>query len=472
MKVLLINPPGPFARAGSRWPHKSEGGFGYAAFPFWLAYTAALIEQAGFIVELKDCIALRWNMQQLTEHVNSFAPDLVIMETSAPSYQMDLETFRQLKLQVPAAAVGFHATALPEMHLNDGFEYVIRGEYELSALSLTRYVSGAQKNLPERGVASKQNPLTALGPLIEDLDTLPYPARHLTPLENYVDVFAFGRSVQMITSRGCKFNCAFCTEPLLYGRPHYRKRSPDNICDEIEHIIHTYHPDEIYFDDASFTNSEKHVITICKKLKERGIDIQWSCMADAKVSASTLSIMAETGCRAIKFGVESADQEVLSKIPKHVNLEDVRETIRVCKQLGIKTHATYVFGLPGENREKALKTIDFALSLGSDTAQFSIATPYPGTRFYKMVEDQGWLISKDWSLWGSTAVVEYPSYSREDIIEMCNLAVARWQRQMTFRKPASVSHYLLSAYYRGGIRNTARVLKEGLIALVRGFSWL
>ena len=469
---MLINPPGPFARAGSRWPHKSEGGFGYAAFPFWLAYTAALIEKEGFTVELKDCIALRWNMRQLAEHSSSFAPDLVIMETSAPSYQMDLETLRELKLQVPAAAVGFHATALPEMHLSDGFEYVIRGEYELSSLNLARYMSGTQNNLPESGIATKQNPSVALGPLTEDLDTLPYPARNLTPLENYIDVFAFGRSVQMITSRGCKFNCAFCTEPLLYGRPLYRKRSPDNICDEIEHIINTYNPDEIYFDDASFTNSEEHVISLCQKFKERGIDIQWSCMADAKVSAPVLKIMAETGCRAIKFGVESADEEVLRKIPKHVNLEDVRQTVQVCKKLGIKTHATFVFGLPGENKERARKTIDFALSLGSDTAQFSIATPYPGTRFYKMVEDQKWSMAKDWSLWGSTAVVGYPDYSREDIIEMCNLAVAKWQRQMAFKKPAAVLHYLSSAYQREGIRGTTRVLKEGGKALLKGLKWI
>lgn len=415
---------------------------------------------------------MRWNNQELINSLNDFAPKLVIMETSAPSYKMDMETLKQLNLKVPAAAVGLHATALPRQHLNDGFDYVIRGEYELSALALAKHLSGATQDLPEKGIATKDNPSVELGPLAENLDYLPFPARHLTPLDRYVDVFAFGKSVQVITSRGCKYNCSFCTEPLLYGKPCYRRRSPENISDEIEQIIKQYNPDEIYFDDASFTNSEEHVISICQKMKERGINIVWSCMADAKVSPSTLKIMANAGCRAIKFGVESADQEVLKRIPKHVDLDDIKQIVQVCRQLGIKTHATFVFGLPGENKEKAQKTIDFALSLGTDTAQFSIATPYPGTRFYKQAQENGWLKKTDWSLWGSCAVVGYPNYSLDDVMKMHNLAVAKWQRQMVLKKPASVIHYLSSGYKRGGIGGAIRILKEGSLALLKGLRWI
>lgn len=471
LKILLINPPGPFARAGSRWPHRTGGGFGYAPFPFWLASLASFLREKGFQVELQDCIARQWNTEQLAKYTKNFNPELVIVETSAPSYEMDLESLKELDLTVPVAAVGIHATALPEQHLKDGLDYAIRGEYELSVLYLANYVSGREQELPPTGVASKENPTAGIGPVVEDLDSLPFPLRDSATLDNYVDVFAFGRSVQMITSRGCVYNCSFCTEPLLYGRPLYRRRSPDNVCDEIEYIIKNFHPDEIYFDDSSFTNKDEHVLDICRDMKERNINVKWSCMADAKVLPSTLEAMAEAGCRAIKFGVESADREVLKRIPKHINLDDVKHTVSTCKKLGIKTHATFVFGLPGETKEKAKKTIAFALSLGSDTAQFSIATPYPGTRFYKQVMENRWLKKDDFSLWGSTAVIGYPDYSSEDIIEMCNLAVGKWQRQMVLKKPSSVMHYLTSAYKRGGITGTLGIFKEGSKALIKGLKW-
>lgn len=471
MKILLINPPGPFARAGSRWPHRSEGGFGYAPFPFWLASLASVLIKEGFQADLKDCIALGWSNHDLISFTSEFKPDLVIMETSAPSFGMDIDTLKDLNLKVPSAAIGFHATALPKEHLKGGFDYAIQGEYELSSLNLAGYLAGT-KSFPEKGVASREKPDVEIGPLVENLDELPFAARHLTPMDKYIDSFAFGRSVQVITSRGCIYNCCFCTEPLLYGRPVYRKRSPDNVCDEIEEIIKQYNPDEIYFDDSSFTNSEEHVVGICDEMRKRNLNIQWSCMADAKVAPQTLEIMAKAGCRAIKFGVESADQEVLDKIPKHVKPDDIQKTVAACKKIGIKTHATFMFGLPGENEQKAKKTMNFALSLGTDTAQFSIATPYPGTRFYKQVIDNNWLKKDDLALWGSTAVIGYPDYTLDDILNMRNMAIAKWQRQMALKKPMSVLHYISGGYRRGGISGAARVLKEGVITLVKGLRWI
>ena len=473
MNILLANPPGHFARAGSRWPHRVEGGLGYVPFPFWLAYAASLIGREGFSVDLKDCIALEWSSHRLKEHIDHFKPDLIVMETSAPSYRFDIETLKIINNEeVPTAAVGYHATALPELHLRDGFQYVIIGEYELSLLHLARYLNGTEDTLPKTGIATKKNPQASNGPVVRDIDTLPLPARHLLPMERYVDAFAFGRSIQVITSRGCPFKCSFCCEALLPGKPGVRFRSPENVCNEIEHLMAKYQPDEIYFDDSSFTVNDQHVLGICREMQERKIEIQWSCMADAKVDIEILEEMARSGCRAIKFGVESADQEVLAKIPKHVNLNDIKQTVQTCRKLGIKTHATYMFGLPGENKKKAERTIDFALSLSTDTAQFSLATPYPGTRFYKKAHKNGWLISRNWEDFGSSVVVEYPDYKKDEILKIHRLALARWQRHLVFRKPGTVFHYLYTAYKRGGITGVLDKTLEGIHILLKGLRWI
>jgi radical SAM superfamily enzyme YgiQ (UPF0313 family) len=145
--------------------------------------------------------------------------------------------------------------------------------------------------------------------------------------------------------------------------------------------------------------------------------------------------------------------------------------VKICKKLGIKTHATYIFGLPGENRERANKTIDFALSLGTDTAQFSIATPYPGTRFYDMAKQNKWLLTDDWESFGSSVVIQYPDYTSEDIREMHQLALARWHRHVVFSKPSTVWHHINTAYRMGGFRNVADAVLEGFRLLIRGMKW-
>lgn len=473
MKIAIINPPGTFARAGSRWPHKVDGGLGYVPFPFWLAYATSYLKSNGFDVDLKDCVALRWDNKRLKEYIEDFKPDLAVFETSAPSYKSDIDTLKVIRdNNLITAAVGYHATALPKEHLDDGFDYCIIGEYERSLLKLAKYIDGSEKTLSDSGIVSKENPEPPLGPVIQDLDSIPFPARDLLPMEKYVDVFAFGRSMQVITSRGCPFKCSFCCEVLLPGKPSVRFRSPENVCDEIEDLISKYNPDEIYFDDSSFTVSRSHIIGVCNEMKRRNIKIQWSCMADAKVDPDILSKMAKSGCRAIKFGVESVDPDVLANIPKHVNLEDVKRTVAECKKVGIKSHATFMFGLPGENKEKAKKTIDFALSLGTDTAQFSIATPYPGTRFYDMAKENGWLLTDNWESFGSCVVLEYPGYSKKDISQMHKTAVSKWQRCVAFKRPGTVWHYIRTAYKRNGLIGVINTIAEGICQLAKGLKWI
>ena len=462
MKVLLLNPPGPFCRAGSRWPHsrsQQATGIDYHPFPFELAYAASRLRADGHEVNLLDCIALGMTDAELREAAAEFAADVTFMETSAPSFRADVDTLRGL--DAPCIAGGAHATATCQEHLEAGFAAVIRGEYDQA-------ISEAVTFAPKPWLATADRPATQHAPLTEDLDAIPYPSWDLMPMEKYNDPICRGRSVTVLSSRGCTHQCEFCTLAPFHGRRNYRTRDPKRVCDEIAELIERYRPDEVYFDDDSITLNRKHMIALCEEYRNRGFGLPFACMGHATVHAEVLEAMAAAGCRAYKFGVESADPEVLKQIPKNIDLEDVVRTVRDCNRLGIVTHATYLLGLPGEDRASALRTIDFAIRLGTHTLQFAIVTPYPGTALYDRAKQMGWLTKEDWQDFdpAGEAVLSYPGYTAADIVEMHDLAWRRWQRYMLTHKPATLFHHFHNAFRREGVRGVARLGRYALSRLV------
>ncbi len=463
MKVLLLNPPGPYCRAGSRWPHrrKSEGvGIDYHPFPFGLAYATSRLLADGHEAKLVDCIATRTTDSELQTVASEFGPDIVFMETSAPSFRADIETMRTLG--VPCLAGGAHATATAKVHLDAGFSGVIRGEYD-------QVISEAVALSPRPWLATPEAPDAGHAPLADDLDAIPYPPWRMMPMERYNDPICVGRSVTVLSTRGCAMRCGFCTLAPFYGKHNYRRRDPASVCDEIDVLIREYHPDEIYFDDDSITLDRRHILALCEAIEERRWGIPFCCMGNAPVERDVLEAMASAGCRAFKFGVESADPEVLGRIPKPVAPADVVRTARNCKELGILTHATFLLGLPGENRESALRTIDFALRLGAHTLQFAIVTPYPGTVLYEQAKENGWLVREDWADFdpAGQAVLSYPDYNSETIAEMHDLAWRRWQWHMATRRPATLWHHFRNALRREGVGGVFRLGRYGLFRALR-----
>ena len=462
MKVLLLNPPGAFCRAGSRWPHrraKRSVGIDYHPFPFALAYATSRLLADGHEAKLSDCIASDVSPEALSAIATSFAPDVVVMETSAPSFHADVDTMRMLGK--PCIAVGAHATATCDEHVKAGFAAVIRGEYD-------QVVSRAISLEPAPWLATSSAPATEHVPWIRNLENVPWPPWDQMPMEKYNDPFCRGRSVTVLTSRGCPFQCGFCTIRPYLGKRGYRRRNPERVCDEIEALIERYGPDEIYFDDDTITVNFKHMTALCDAMRGRGINLPFSCMGNATVERPLLETMARAGCRAFKFVVESADPAVLERIPKDIKPEEVKRTVRDCHALGIKTHATFLLGLPGENRDSALRTIDFALALNTHTLQFAIATPYPGTTFYEEAMREGWLTKESWLQFdpAGEAVVSYPDYTAADIAEMHALAWRRWQRHMLFHRPGTLLHHFSNAYRRDGLAGMARLGLYGLSRLL------
>jgi radical SAM superfamily enzyme YgiQ (UPF0313 family) len=470
MTVLLANAPtripaGPgleryFVKAGSRWPFSitkppSEP-CRYVPFPFSLAYLAALLEKQGTPVEVFDGVALNVSRSTFLARASSYRPSVIVMEATTPTIDDDLELCKELKARTGAtiALAGAHPThfASAILESNPQIDVVLRGEYELNALGAITALSAAEAHEREarldtvpgivRRVASgpregKVHEGPPGGP-IDDLDALPFPARHMFPTRQaptmwpYWDGFCQRRpAVQLHGSRGCPFKCTFCLwVSVIYEQGPYRTFSGKRIVDEMEHVIREYGAKEVYFDDDIFTARERHVLELCDEIRARGLRVSWSVMGDAMaVTEKAIEAMARAGCIGMKFGVESANTEVLRKLRKPLKIAKVRDVVDWCASRGIKTHATITFGLEGDTPETMRETLDFACSLPADSIQFSVTTPFPGTEHYASALRDKRLVGRFSDFDGArSSVLRYGAMTPEFVADFTARAPSIWLR--------------------------------------------
>ncbi|MBN1552656.1 radical SAM protein [bacterium] len=467
MKVMLINSPWVHDReqygvkAGARWAHvrPRRKTIPYFPYPFAMAYAASNLMQAGIDTVLLDAVAMEISVSETLNAITQCNPDMIVLETSTPSIESDLHFASMVAKSVDASIVfsGPHATALPEdvLRSSEG-RAVLRGEYDITIVELAQAIDDRSSLANILGISWKSGDAVTHNPnrsLITDLDELPYPVRKGLPMERYTDPACKKfPNVSIISSRGCPYRCIFCLEStVFFHTPSFRRRDPQKVVDEMIHVIDNYNAQEIYFDDSSFTASHQHARAVAQAIIDRRLSIAWSCMADARVDFDTLKLMKSSGCTGLKFGVETADEAIMKRINKKLDLNNVRRFAEDCKKLGLYTHGTFMFGLPGETKKSIQKTIDFAFSLDCTTSQFSVATPFPGTAFYEMAKTEGWLVTDDWNAFdgGQSPVVSYPECSRQDIIEGLERAKKRKILQL-ITHPVVLSQYLYKLYKMKG----------------------
>ena len=272
-------------------------------------------------------------------------------------------------------------------------DFVVIGEPEDTIFELVGALEqGTMQSLKKiRGIAFNENGekvVTPPRPAIQDLDSLPFPARHLLPMDAY---FAAVKEnplrgeiskpwTTMITSRGCPYNCVFCANHNVTGR-QWRGRSPENVVDEIEQLVRTYHIKQIDFYDDNMTLNKKRMETICDLIVKRGLDIEWytpnGVRADT-LDENLLTKMRKSGCKKIRIAPESGVQRVVNQIiKKDLNLKDVEKAVVSSKKVGIKVGCFFVIGLIGETKEDIKESINYAYKLrqlGADRFYFSVAT--------------------------------------------------------------------------------------------------
>jgi anaerobic magnesium-protoporphyrin IX monomethyl ester cyclase len=227
----------------------------------------------------------------------------------------------------------------------------------------------------------------------------------------------------------------------MYNNGKHRNFSPGRIVDEMTEARDRFGAREIYFDDDDFTVRKDHVVNLCNEIRRRGLRIPWSVMGDAMATdEETLEAMAGAGCIGMKFGLESADPAVLKRIGKPIKLDRVRQVASAAQRLGIKTHMTVMFGLSGETHQGIERTFDFACSLDVDSVQFSVATPYPGTRYYTELKEAGRLKFERWEDFdgANNAVFDGEGLDPDFVERFEASAHGRWLRHK-FRNPRWVA---------------------------------
>ncbi len=397
-------------RAGSRWPHFEKESIDYYPFPFFLAYAHALLEKKSFPTLLIDAVPEHLSESVFLDHISHFQPDIVLLETSTASLLTDLhiaKEIRQINNHCTIVFCGPHYHMYKEQFLKDHpvVDMVLVGEYEFTLLDIACAYENNEScdNIPGILYRDKKNNTvkkTPPRPLVKDIDQFPWPSRDHLPMAKYQDYLCGipQPSLQMWASRGCPYQCSFCFWPhVMYNSSVYRLRSPEDILNEIDHCLKTYPIRSVYFDDDTFNINKEHVMAIAQGFIDRHWDIPWGIMARADhMDEEMLEKLAESNLWGVKYGIESGVQKIVDQCGKKLDLQKVRRICRITRESGIKMHLTFTFGLPGETRDTALKTLDFALEMNPDSVQFSIATPFPGSRFYDEMQQNGRIISHEW----------------------------------------------------------------------------
>ncbi len=386
MKVFLLN---PLAQVNGKHVHYHRDWCGgelptsVVYPPLDLATTAACLRERGAEVVLLDASALHMPHEEVLPRLTREAPDLVALPSAWGSLADDLELAGRIKDAAPGARVvmsGPNVTVAPERALATGaVDYVALGELELPFLQLLD--GDLSANLAWRG----DDGAVATTPrrLLDDLDALPLAARDLLPNARYASLMASENPFTlMMTSRGCDHRCTFCQAGIWYPGP-MRFHSPDRVVDEIQHVVEGLEIPYIIFRDLTLTASKQHILGICDGIRRRGVRVTWRCFSCTDtVDAQLLRAMKAAGCHQISYGMESGDQRVLDASGKGTDLEQSRRAVRMTREAGIEVCCDFMLGMYGDDAASVRRTVDFALELNPDYAQFQVAVPVATTRFH------------------------------------------------------------------------------------------
>lgn len=397
MKVLFVNPP----QTASKYKF-----MGVIAPPLGIAYMAGVLQENNIDVEILDASAEDMDFKDVEKELLKRKPDLVALTALTPTIGRALETAQVVKETLPNSIVvmgGYHPTFnFIETLEDENVDIVIRGEGEYIMLNLVQALENQSSLHDVKGIVfedknSKEIVVNPEAPLIQNLDELPFPALNLLPMKKYRLLDMDTHMTTMITTRGCPMQCSFCSSAAMHGKK-IRERSVENIVDEIEYLKTNYDIDTIAFMDDTFTLKKRKVMAICDEILKRNIEIMWGCTSRVDtLDEKLLKKMKEAGCITIFIGVESADQQQLDNMCKNTTIAKIENAFKIAHKLKIRTIASVALGMPGDTKEIMNKTVKFVHKLKPNYAIYSLATPYPGTKFYKEAFEKNLIKIKDWS---------------------------------------------------------------------------
>jgi anaerobic magnesium-protoporphyrin IX monomethyl ester cyclase len=391
MKILLINPApsGTLKATGVLFP------------PLGLLYVAAYAEKEGHQIVVRD-LAVRKNKEDIVFKKY----DIVGISTDTTRHRQALQLAKRAKGSGCTVVIGGPHPGYVDQEIlsTKRVDFIVRGEGEVTFSEL---VAALQKNDGKfhsiQGISFFSNGQIVRTPprtFMEDLDSLPLPARHLIHMDDYRRTKLGDREITpLVTSRGCPYQCAFCASSHFFGKK-VRTRSVASVLNELEEVYHRYHFNAVAFVDDTFNLFPKRVIEICRGIIEKKLDLRWWCLSRVDLllqNEEMVKEMVRAGAQSVFIGVESFNSKTLEELKKGIDVESTVHAVEMLKKNGLEIHAAYILGGLHETAGMIHETIRFAKRLNTNVAQFSILTPYPGTAIYEQVKDRIFRWRAPWS---------------------------------------------------------------------------
>lgn len=463
MKVLFIDTPptlnwtpsSKFTKGGRRWPSLTVTG--EKTYCYLNLSAAAFLRERGHEVYYVDCQAENVTLPKLFDRVKKISPHLVVIYVEQIKVNVDFTIIEQLKntLDLKVVFVGPFVTALDKevMTLSPHVDFIIRGEYDYTVADLAETIGNGGTTDHIAGISWRDGEKVQRGPApvrLTQLDRLPIPAYDLIDFNNYTEsVFIYHPAAAMATSRGCPYRCIYCWFPQTIYSHKWIAQSAPRVFEEIRHLVERYGVREIKIDDDTFEIDRERVVEICELLIGNQVKVVWApqCRPDL-VDEELLRLMKRAGCIRILWGCESGSQEILDKMKKGFQVADIEKATRLSQKVGIEVLNCFMLGFPWDTEETIQRTIEFACELNAEFTQFAIPTPLPGTTFYRMAREHGYIQTTEWDYFDGShrSVLSYPQLSHETLEVYSRKAYhdyylrSRWLLLMSRRALRSSAH--------------------------------
>ncbi len=390
-------------------------------------YLGTILHEAGYDVRI-------YNESVLGERIDPFtiSADVYCISSLTTSSVRAKALANQIRRVYPGSRIiigGIHASLLPD-DFADAADCIVQGESEKNIVDI---IEGADAGKIVQGRA------------IDDVEQLPFINYGLVQGVDAMDI------IPIMTSRGCPFDCNFCTVTKIFGKK-FRMQSPRRIIAEVKHALSFFKTRSIFFYDDNFTANQRRIDELCDLIVSEGLDISWSAQVRQDIANNPVLLgkMAKAGCRIVYIGFESISDETLKAMHKSQTRKDIEVSIRVIQQAGINVHGMFIFGDDHDTVESLRQTANFAINQHIDTVQFMILTPFPGTPVYEKLVEEKRLFHRRWEYYNGMFAVFQPK----------TMTASRLQREMisAYRRFYSLQHLLLE-----GLKLVFNVLLDALV---------
>jgi anaerobic magnesium-protoporphyrin IX monomethyl ester cyclase len=459
MKVMLVFPPTTVYGDDPSVPPVVQ--------PLGLAYLGAYLEQEGHEVNILDGRGAREDTthtptqtrfgvsdNEILRRVKNFGPDVLGISNMFTAYSGDphriTKVIKEQHPKLPIVFGGSHPSEFPELVMKDkNVDMVVKGEGEVTFSELLKKIKNKESFSGVLGLTYREGERVVQNPprdRMADINSLPLPARHLLPMEHYINESMRHEFIMrkpagaMITSRGCPQKCVFCTVRAVWGRD-WTGRHPSKVVDEIEFLQKEYNMREVSFLDDDLGRDVPRLAAICDEIIRRKVDIRWTTpngVAHWLLNENLLDKMKASGCYRLTFGIESGNKETRKFIKKKVPLEQATKMLTHANNIGLWTISTFILGFPYETKEHMRDSIRYAVDSGTDMAVFYLLLPHPTSDVYSVFKKEG-LLDLD-------AIMDPTSYKEaEDFAEIGEVLSQRGA-QTKYCSPEELQEMLNEAY--------------------------